>query len=230
MFEHRLQIDRPLVAVRLASASGQPPKSSDGAFSPAADHSQTPGFDAGAAWTAPSSALERDRAAMEQVLESITEAVNELEQRRQLSLAELQQAAVELAMAVASRLLFEKVRSDDFAVEELVGHVVDALKAQTPVTVRLHPDDLARLMRRLEGRPTPWPDPSGLRLVADASVAPGDCWAESDTHGILSRMELQLSEIRRHVMESLDDAQTQRRQALPSDQDLRRFPDRRESA
>lgn len=217
MFEQRLQLARPLINVRLASAAGAARSSPEAA--PAVRDA-----------VAEQEALKRERETFDRLLESIAESVDDLEKRRQDSLAEMQQAAVEIAIAVASHLVFEKVRAEDFAVEELVAGVVSRLNSQSPVTVQLHPEDLAKLERRLAGRTTPWPNPERMRLVADRSIAQGNCQAESDSYAILSKIELQLAEIRQHLLENVEDAQIERRRALPADQSLRRFPDRRETA
>ncbi len=219
MFEQRLQLPRPLVSVRLASAAEAARPAFD-ATSSAAAHDPA----------AEKEALKRDRETLERLLESISESVDDLEKRRQTSLTELQQAAVEIAIAVASRLVFQKILAEDFAVEELVAGIVGRLNTQSPVIVHLHPDDLAKLERHLAGRATPWPNPERLRLIADRTIAQGNCRAESDSHAVMSKIELQLSEIRQHLLENMEDAQVERRRALSADQGLRRFPDRRETA
>ena len=58
----------------------------------------------------------------------------------------MQKLAVELAVAIASRLLHDQIQAGDYPVENLVRTVVERLDTPQPVTVFLHPEDLAALM------------------------------------------------------------------------------------
>jgi flagellar biosynthesis/type III secretory pathway protein FliH len=97
------------------------------------------------------------------------------------------------------------------------------------VVIRLHPSDLELLNRRVQGKPPPWSAGTPLQFVPDTSLNRGDCRGEAQHITILSDVELQLSEIRRHLLENLSDASERR--ANPSGSGhVRRFPDRRETA
>ena len=229
MFEQRIRFNKSLARVYLTPSASRLASANIDALDPAA---QPGAYVPEAAMQAAtvSTDFEQQRIAIEQVLDSLTEAVQEIEQRREQSLSELQQVAVELAVAIASRLIYEKVEANDFAVEKLVEQVVCRLEPQTAVTIRLHPEDLTLLERRLEGKLTRWSNQEKIRFVPDGSLGRGDCRADTESFGILSKIELQLSEIRQHLLETLDYAQTERRQAPAGDQGLRRFPDRRDTA
>jgi flagellar assembly protein FliH len=165
------------------------------------------------------------------VLDSIAAAVEEIELRRQQSLAELQQVAVELALAVASQLTFVAISREEHAVEELVGEAVRSLGLEPGIVLSLHPADLDQLNRRLAQQPAPAWKSADLAFRGDASVARGGCRIESPGGRMLvSDLSTRLSEIRRHWMEELDDAQTERRGSSGEGKALRRFPDRRETA
>jgi flagellar biosynthesis/type III secretory pathway protein FliH len=97
------------------------------------------------------------------------------------------------------------------------------------MTASLHPADHELLRKRLTGQALPWPE-GKLALQADASVARGGCRIETpEGRMLVSDISTRLSEIRRHWMEELDDAQIERRRAHDQGQPLRRFPDRREA-
>jgi len=169
-------------------------------------------------------------AAIEAFFESVEEQLKEAESRRRQTLGELQQLAVELAVSIASRLIHDAIDADAFAVDKMVGQMLARFENAEPTEIRLHPADLQLLKRRVEGKPPPWADHSAYRLVADAKLGRGDCRIESGDFGMLSGVDLQLSEIRHHLMESLDDAQIERRRTQAGDRSLRRFPDRRDTA
>ena len=78
---------------------------------------------------------------------------------------EMEAAAVELAMAVASRLIHKAIDAEAFGVEELVHELTARLEGDRAVTVFLHPEDLKLLQRR-----TPADDRTIL-LKADSALA-----------------------------------------------------------
>jgi flagellar biosynthesis/type III secretory pathway protein FliH len=165
------------------------------------------------------------------VLDSIAAALEEVELRRQQSLGELQQVAIELALAVASQLTFSTISREEHAVEELVGQAVRSLGLGSGIVLSLHPADLDQLNRRLAQQPAPAWKTTDLSLRGDPSVARGGCRIESpDGRMLVSDLSTRLSEIRRHWMEELDDAQVERRGPAGEGKALRRFPDRRETA
>lgn len=164
------------------------------------------------------------------LLESIGHAVAEVEERRKQSLNELQHVAIELAIAVASQLVYESISREQFGVEKLVSQIIDRMGVTGPVTVSLNPADLALLQRKMTKVSVSW-NPAQVELKGDVALAQGSCRAESpDGRMLVSEVTSRLSEIRRHWMEELDDAQIERRRPDGEGPALRRFPDRREIA
>lgn len=168
---------------------------------------------------------------MRQLLAHLGELVQEHEQRRQESLGELQQLAVELAVAVASRVVHQAIDENQFGVRKLVDGLLDRLGLAEPVAIGLHPRDLELLEEHLVREPPPpeW-DARLLKFVPDPGLARGSGRATSARGEILSEAALHLAELRRHLLEGLDDAEIERRHTSSADQRLRRFPDRRETA
>jgi len=165
------------------------------------------------------------------LLESLGEQLAILNQRRQQSLLEMQQVALELSVAVASQLVFQAIDREQFQVEELVRQAVQSLRLEAIPTVHLHPKDLELLQKRIVQQPLPGWTPDEVQLHGDPGIARGGCRVESDTGRMLvSDIGLRLSEIRRHWMEELDDSQVERRRNAGEGSSLRRFPDRREIA
>jgi flagellar biosynthesis/type III secretory pathway protein FliH len=140
----------------------------------------------------------------------------------------MQRMPVELAVAVASHVLYERLDSGDFTVEELVRSAVRRLEPRQAVTVRLHPDDLAPLERRTADEPLFALDTAELRLVGDAELGRGDRRAEPGDVAVLANLEEHLAEIRRDLLQTLPVAAVERRRA--SERTLRRFPERRLTA
>lgn len=173
---------------------------------------------------------QQEREAIEQVLARLTDVARTFEAQQRHRLGEMQQAAVELAIAVAGRLLHDKIEAGDFPVETLVREVVERLGPRQPVSVFLHPDDIALLQQRLGEKQALFPEATVVRLVPDAALKRGDCRAEAGEVSVLSHLEVQLNDLRQQLLGSLIDAEIERRKALPGDRNLRRFPDRRQTA
>ncbi len=117
-------------------------------------------------------------------------------------LAEMRQAAVELAAALAGRLLRERVRTDQFPLEPMAREVVGRLPVRHGVVVHLNPADLAVLGRN-EDRAAADP---GVRFAADPALARGCCRAEAAGATVLSDWEWQLAQLRQELVEGVRDA------------------------
>jgi hypothetical protein len=164
------------------------------------------------------------------LVETLLHAVEELELRRRGVLGELQQATIELAVAIASKLTYRVIEAGEFAVEKLVQDAVSRLPANGPVSVWLNPEDLKLLQARLSPEEFRALTSDHIRLLPDATVSRTGCRAELPEEGILSDLHLTLGDLHEELMEGLADAQIERRRTQAADRNLRRFPDRRETA
>jgi len=161
------------------------------------------------------------------VLGQLLDVARELRSAQRGRLEEMQQVAVQLAVAVASHVLYERLESGDFPIEELVRAAVKRLEPRQAVTVRLHPEDLALLERRTSEEPLFALDTEEMRLVADPELSRGDCRAETGDVAVLANLEEHLDEIKRDLLQALPEAEVERRKG---DRTLRRYPDRRATA
>lgn len=177
----------------------------------------------------PDPVLLQERQAVETVLANLEQLGSDLRAQQRQRLKEMQLVAVELALAVASHLVQKQLARNEFPIEQLVARVVERLAPQQPATLFLNPDDLSLLTARREeaGHEFLNANPD-IRLLTDASLAPGDCRAETGDLTITSRLEEQLNELRAGLLETLPEAENERRKARPTT--IRRFPDRRHTA
>jgi flagellar biosynthesis/type III secretory pathway protein FliH len=173
--------------------------------------------------------LERqEREAVENAVAGLIEAAQNLTTRRRELVGEMQQAAVELAAAIASRVTYDKLHTDRFAIEELVRTVLCRLESSGRVQARMHPDDIALLSRRLGENQLD--AQKEIELIRDETLRRGDCIAVAGDVSVISRLEEQLDGIRQHLLRNLADAQVEDRKVVPGDRELRRYPDRRQTA
>ncbi len=171
---------------------------------------------------------ELDWNALNELLLEVAERVTESLDRNRHSLQEVQELAIKLAVAIAGRVLREKFSTSDFPIENMIQDVLARLAPEGPVTVRLNPKDDVMLKERLDAKQAPWR--RDVDFVADPSLERGSCRADSDQFGIIAKLEWQISEIQQTLLQSLEDAQIERRTTQPNDRGLRRHPDRRETA
>ena len=172
-----------------------------------------------------------DLAILQALSDALTECSLQLEEATEIrvqNLRELQDLAVEIGIAVASRIVHEAINAGQFNVRGLVQQAIDECVAHTSGRVWLHPADVALLHQRLTAEPaTGW---AGVEILDDPRLARGGCRVESPDHAVRYEVSAHLAEMRRHLLEGLDDAEIERRDTSEPGQRLRRHPDRRRTA
>jgi flagellar biosynthesis/type III secretory pathway protein FliH len=163
----------------------------------------------------PAQLAREERAMIEQVLAQLRITVDKLGTRYDSMTAEMRQAAVELALAVAGRLVFDKLQAGEFPIEEMLRQAIARLPAAPAVTVYLHPEDLALLKQRLADQPLlPAREPQ-VRIEADAALSRGGCRAEAGEIHVLADLATQLAELRQHLLWSASHARSGPGSAAP---------------
>jgi flagellar biosynthesis/type III secretory pathway protein FliH len=159
---------------------------------------------------------QEERELIERTLGAVSAAVRDELSRRDAEHAEWRKAAAELGVAIAARILHDRISADGFPVEAVVRELVGQAGAG-PLTVHLHPQDLELLHRRLGGKPlirlvgdetSPRPPGDAERITfhADESLGRGDCRVEAKETLVLSGLAEQLEEVRRQLLRSLGHA------------------------
>jgi flagellar biosynthesis/type III secretory pathway protein FliH len=162
--------------------------------------------------------------------QTILDRLEELEQRRRASLEEMQQLAVEIATAMASRIVHDKVEAGELPFGQLIHSAVERFDRNMPLSVYLNPVDLKQWQETLEKQTIPALAPTVIRLIGDRQLPRGGCRTDNGSFSLLFDWEAQLDEIREHLKRSLHEAEIERRQDSATDLKLGRFPDRRETA
>ena len=123
-------------------------------------------------------------------LDSGADAVNGLLERMIASQA---QQISHLAVEIARKILRSRVENSDYAIEAVIQQALSKAPARHNVTVRLHPDDLAKCKEAREE------DGHGsigaLELIADASVGRAECIIETPKGSIESVIEEHLIKV-----------------------------------
>ncbi|MEZ6064733.1 MAG: FliH/SctL family protein [Planctomycetaceae bacterium] len=212
MSHHRLTFDSPIRSVRLRGERSPSTSEAEGTATPKA---------------APQPAsVTVDH--FGPLVQSLLDAIDEHEQRRQQSLSELQVVAVELAVAAAERVIGELAEASATSLGLLVEQGLQHLDPLEPLIVSLHPLDLEQLQAELTAHHPSWRGSIELRPARD--VRRGGCRIERDDGtGIRADLTSRIAEIRTLWLENLDDTQAERRHDAAANSSLRRFPDRREA-
>jgi flagellar biosynthesis/type III secretory pathway protein FliH len=156
-----------------------------------------------------------ERQAIEQVLDHLRTTAAHYAEHYESMIEEMRHAAIELAIAVAGRVVFDKLDSNEFPIEEMVGQAVARLPAAPSLSVYLHPDDLALLQRRLAGKPVLLPSEAKIRIEADSSLRRGGCRAEASEIHVLADLADQLAGLRQHLLWSSSHAQSEPGETAP---------------
>lgn len=174
--------------------------------------------------------LIKQNEALQETLSSLQYTLEEYENRRQDSLQELQQIAVELAVMAASHVVHSELDRDALGVESLVSSIIGKVGILKSAVVRLHPADLKSLQTALKDKTPAWNEQL-ISLSADANVSRGAARLETESGRIVvSDVVTRLEHIRDEWMENIDDTQAERRELSDDAKSMRRFPDRRETA
>ncbi|MDB4733511.1 flagellar assembly protein FliH [Planctomicrobium sp.] len=173
---------------------------------------------------------DEENAAVESLLGQLLESVKAIDQRREQSLLEMQQVAIELAIAAASHLVETVIEEDRFGIEDLIQSTFEQAGSDRSLRFSLHPDDLELLQRRISVTKS-YQELRRLEFIEDFQLPRGSFQIHlPDGQTWLTGISLRLAEIRKHWLAELDAAQVERRQTETTNSSLRRFPDRRETA
>ncbi|MCA9263096.1 MAG: hypothetical protein KDA60_04585 [Planctomycetales bacterium] len=143
------------------------------------------------------------------LLREILNAVKTLNHWQTQMLADLQEVAVEIAVAVAGKLAFTKIKQGEFPIEALVREMTEQFSPNQPLTVKLHPNDVKRwqaVQQEAELNPA---EMRALKVVADPFLAEGSCRVDGDTYGLASDHAQRVNMVRARLMDGIEHAQAE---------------------
>lgn len=135
--------------------------------------------------------LEAGNTRADAMLRRLGETLTELDGLRGQIVAQTERQMVQIALAVARRILRREVSMDQDLVVALARVALDRLGDQVTATIRLNPDDCAAIVAR---RGSEW---AGTRItvVADPIVSRGGCRVESDLGFVDAGIDAQFEEL-----------------------------------
>lgn len=165
----------------------------------------------------------------QELLAQVIESVQELRSLHVQSLNELQQTAVELALAAASVVTERALAENHFGVDRLVETALRELGFERPVEVRLSAEDYC-LLDDLTGKTQFEVLGEGVTVISDSSLKRGSCRTNGTRTTLTTDIQGRLDRIRKAWLENQDDTQIERRTNGADGGEVRRFPNRRETA
>jgi flagellar assembly protein FliH len=132
------------------------------------------------------------------VLRRLGETIDELAGLRRQILHHSEQQLVQLALALARRVVRRELAADDELLEALARVALERLGEARPATIRLNPEDFARAAA---GRLEQWAA-AHVSVVSDPSVSRGGCIVESPFGFVDAGIEAQLQELAGALLES----------------------------
>ncbi|WP_010587921.1 FliH/SctL family protein [Schlesneria paludicola] len=145
--------------------------------------------------------LQEQRTLFQNAAQELNRVSKTVEQQMSSLIREVQEATIELAHAIASKLVFEEIDEDRFPIANLVHEVVSRLESSQAPVVRLHPADLA-LVQDLSTIGDSNGDKS-MQFVADATLVRGDCKAKAGEITVVYELRRQVEEIRRELLSTV---------------------------
>lgn len=140
---------------------------------------------------------EAGAARAEAMLRRLAETLDELQRLRGDLVRRTEREVVDLALAVARKILHREATIDRDLLMAMARVALDRLSDATAASIRLHPDDYATAM---SGRGPGVGVPHGVQILADPSVRRGGCVVRSDVGSVDVGMAAQLDEITRTLL------------------------------
>jgi flagellar biosynthesis/type III secretory pathway protein FliH len=126
----------------------------------------------------------------EATLRRLAQSIEELASLRAELVHKTERQVVELAFAIARRVLRREIAVDGALLVTMARVALERLGDNTSATIRLNPDDYAMLGARAQVN-----EGSVVRIVPDPAVNPGGCLVQTDFGAIDAGIDAQLSEM-----------------------------------
>jgi flagellar assembly protein FliH len=137
--------------------------------------------------------LEAGNKRAEAMLRRLAQTLDELRSLRATMIRQTEQQMVQLALAIAKRILRREATVDQDLLVALARVALERLGDAGNATIRLHPEDCSHTVQRHGDH---WAG-ARVRVIADPSVSRGGCLVESDFGLIDAGVEAQFEQVAR---------------------------------
>ncbi len=133
---------------------------------------------------------------------SLTGTVDRISAERIELIGGAEQAVLKIAIALAERIVKEKVEIDEEAVLQTVREALSLAADRQEIVLRVHPDDLALVKEHQSDWLAKLDDADSIRMEGDSRVTRGGCLVETETGEVDGRIEKQFQTMTRTLIES----------------------------
>jgi flagellar assembly protein FliH len=126
---------------------------------------------------------------LDPVVQSLRKMLGELEALRRREARDFERELVELALAVARKVVGQEVAANPGVVAPLLRDALGRLEQPGALTIRLNPDDVERLADLRPQLLKGLAEPGRVRFEADPSLSAGGCIIESEAGDVDARLE-----------------------------------------
>jgi flagellar assembly protein FliH len=130
------------------------------------------------------------------MLRRVAQTLDDLTQLRRLIVTNTERQMVQLALAVARRIVSRELTQDPELVAALAHVALQRLGESAPATIRLNPEDHAVVIAQ---RAIPWAG-TQVAIVPDPAVVRGGCLVESDLGTVDASLDAQVAELSRALL------------------------------
>jgi flagellar biosynthesis/type III secretory pathway protein FliH len=142
---------------------------------------------------------ERVAAQAEMLLPALRQAIDGIETAKADCLARWEQASLDVALAIAARVIRREVRHAPEITLSLVRESLELAGGTSDVQIRMHPDDLTLLRTQVQQLAAEIGRLGEGAIVADAGISRGGCRVETRNGTIDQQFEAQLARIKQEL-------------------------------
>ena len=137
---------------------------------------------------------------VQELLESIWLEISEFNTRARSDIVEVRRAAVEIAMLVASKFLWEETAAGRFPFEIVIKQLIDRFEVADQVKIFICSED----WQALKNNQRQEFENHGIKLAVDVNLHCGECRADDGKQAWLASLGLQLAEMRQALLEQIN--------------------------
>jgi flagellar assembly protein FliH len=133
------------------------------------------------------------------LLPALKQAVEGIAQARQVWLAHSEKATVQVAAAIAARVIRRELSRAPEITLDLVREALEMAAGSTEIQIRLHPDDAAALAGQVRTLVAAMTRVGTAQVVADPAISRGGCRIDTRFGSIDQQFEAQLARIEQEL-------------------------------
>lgn len=136
--------------------------------------------------------IELQQAQLLQTNQALTQALEQVKQIHAQSIEEMRHRAVDLALAIARKVIAQEVQAQRVEIDPIVLEALQQLPTRGEVVIHLNPEDLQRSGFAEEAQNAHTQD---LKFISDPSISPGGCLVESIEGRVDATIESSLKKV-----------------------------------